>query len=503
MNERRWVKLEEHWSIVIVLIAIAAAGHFSWNLTDIITYTFYPLTYISIAYLGYKGGQRLGFVAGLAAGLTTTLIALIFSSTELRWDKLVWAGDRLQLTGDPALSLHGYSVEYAFVLAVFGWVVGRLFDGVDKYLIQHSLSFEDLLPVKKRMSYIAWLNECVAQWSQRWHKEDKTGESGLVSDRGRSAVKVGNILPLVLVAYILNFFATWRFDSFELRLFPELSAEVLLLVVAFYVGSRLTIIASWWVWLLNLGTFLPGGLSTFLYEFGFDSRVLSLSMQSPAEVLGLSILLWWIGQVGELYRDSSRWPKVKLLFVNLVDHELSRRPPSDAIVVIFFLLSIGTYITFYQQILHIKPYLFLAVTATIYAFFYEQRAVSNRVVLVTLLFSLLAVQWDYRSEGFSVVVATVWQDALTITLLGILPLLASRLQLRELNHCRLITFGLMSALFIRDFVLDGTGQTWLPMNVSAPSSFGPRALDLVLALLIYEAAARILRWFAMRIKRVE
>lgn len=455
--------IRHFWADYAAIVALAIATPFVWLLTPLLDVSLYPLPYILVAYLGYKTGRWSGLAAGALATLPWTLYA-VAGGRPFFWSGLLWGGDRLELAPFeelPYITVDAFGIQHVVLACLVGFVSGWLFDRLDGALSAHGLGLEALIDEQPRRSVLV----AAVDRLRLWLGPRAVGSSEEGARRRRLAI--GLIAPGFLVALVLlNVTFVVDREPFEVRVPPLLLPSVLVLVLAFLAGSRLAILTAVVVW--------AGSIALLVFAIDlpppFEGSWPLFSIHAIAQVVGLSILAWWVGKVGEVLRDDERRQRVQAWFQRFTPAAASPATPSMLLLPAIVVLAIGVQADLGPVLVRYRPYGLLFLALCLWAQARDSVSVSNRAFWCLLPFTLIG--WDQT---------TGWQrgaperlgffsaelDAVMLVLLAAAPLVAGRLDLGRRSVCRALAYGFLVVWAVSDLYLrSGVAEATFVLDVS-------------------------------------
>ena len=507
-SSRRWRTLPPHGLSLAIIIVMSTAAHTTWRLTPRMTLDFLSLAVLGPLYAGYKAGPSTGALVGVASAMLALLTTWALNEREGFWTLLASGSGHIAY-----VSVGYFSLPWTIVLAGAGWLAGRAMDRLEAHLARASLTLDELLPVRPGKPQIDRLVRGIGRLSGTSRKpapeEAGAGRKNLVDAAFRMVIP----LPFLAIALAANVVVPLNFEEpLHLRILVPQASVVMIAIAAFHGGSRIGVALTWIFYaalLVALGLFLADG------ELGlsvFDEWGIRLSILFPAQVVGLSVVAWWVGKAGELYRDEARFTGLRTL-LPFQDGRSDRSVAPDSMLLVVLLLAVDLSADFGDFRLVYRPYLALAVGAAVLGYRWQATSVSNRMLATALVLAFVQVSTGSEwGESGSVTLQSLWTDAIVVALLAAIPIAAGRLDLRRSDHCRFLIGAFVLGLLARDLVLGGGslyypdrvanlpllqgGGTWWPLMISI-DSWIELPLNLGLTVLLLFAAVRLLPWLGI------
>lgn len=467
---RRLAHMRGNWTFVTSLVLISMFCHSTWPIYDRLTVSLFPISLIITIYLGYKAGPWVGLFSGFISGLPATIMAWNLDRVQT-WQLYIHARTRSGLDGDIWEYLDAFSLEALIIITAIGFLSGYLVEKFEAFLNKNDLSFDYLFPSSGRKSILVFIVSKIGRWVKPWRnsKEYLEQVGGSINDEAQpvdsprgmnramhKAMKNAIFMKAALLSVFLNVVFVFGFEGFRFYLFPYYTSVFLVIVVAFFTSSKAGVLLAFVVYAVaNFLWFEPDILN--FYELNTRGKP---SILSPSQFVGLSILAWWGGKFGEMYRDDEKRDKVSVVWKSYCCHDRLKEPPSDLIVVLLILLGLSLWLSFPGGYLSYQPYFALLALGAVYASCRDAWAVSNRIIIFTLILSVVRYKYGFSlAEDYSLSIGLSYGNAVIAILLGVFVLLAGHLDLKQKSHCRIIVYGFLISLLLMDIYLKNANFT--------------------------------------------
>ncbi len=499
MRTRRFAEFHNHLLFIglFLLLGIACHTQGAFTFFEFFDYEPIPLRLYSVAlmiaiYLGYKGGKWLGFWAGLISNIPATLSLVILGYTQ---------NEPSEFYSIYEWRWVGYGFRELIFISVLGFVSGYLFDKLDDILSKQGLSLDDLLPLPQheRKWYLELPLQVLRRWMQPWHTapspatdaDETTADTGSttadvaepvtempsmrriaalgaeqavrraekIAQRTKQVARPIKRIIIFVLAVIAVLILNLKIEGTPLQLFPESAFTVLILALAFVTSSRMGVLLAFSTW--GLGLILTPDMLDMLEDIfseSFDEMIefpFVLIIPKPVSVIGLSILAWWAGKLGAVYRDEEKRTRVAAVWHTYATVSARKPAPPDVIFVVLLLLGFALSLTIVERFhLSYRPHLALCVAVCLLAHRYDPQAVSNWILISTGIFSLVSIRMTLPLLDFTGgQVLSIPHLKAHYTIYGAIALagftrLAGSLDLRQKMHCRFLVYGFIITLVL-------------------------------------------------------
>ena len=496
---RRLSNLRGNWSFFAVLVFLATICHISLRIDKRYWFYFLPISLIIPVYLGYKGGKWIGFAAGVLSTLPWTTRAA-FVIEENRSTQILWGHNSLSLAQDQPYAFSGYSFQFLLLVALAGLMGGLAFDILERKLAQQQVSLAYLIPDRPNSSLLKTMYGRFERWllPASGHRASQTVESGETMPRAYKFRRYAFVLlPLVLAFVLLNAeFEFFLLPGLQFVFPPALLSPILVLVFALAMGSRAGILMSLIVWYFSLS-----GLLALLFNTSSYSENLrpGLSIESPAQAVGLAVLSWWLGKAGEIFRDPEKRERLSQLWRDFKTNVGKNPCPSLLIFPLLSLLGTSITISLGNFALTYHPYVALFLAASLYGYYRDPIGVSNRILVffaIVAWFPAYSCTWSNWSNGITLRMEP--NDVYAIVLLALTPLVVARMDFSQLGHCKLAASGFLIALLVRDLYLGDAHFGFSFKAALGRGGYEPQIALLLLHILLFVVAAYLLHGIVSR-----
>lgn len=502
----------------ILWVILAACSHFANHTLANINIRLYllPLGIMVPIYLGYKGGRWWGLAAGVLSTLPATLIShFLISSNNSNISPIAL----LYETSQPSyylLFIRGFTLQFMLLAAFVGYLSGWLFDRLDQFLNRHQTSLEELFPDCLKGLYLGKIYYFLSRWGTfgSAHPPDETSPSKAAAPAdGKGLVSSLFKMLFIVVLILLNYPIPLFFGSLYFFFPPELLSAVLILLIAYLSGIGRALLVALLVWagsiaLLGLPpeTFHPI-LDAFFGDWG---KIAKKSLESyknftenfggpetsaisPTRMIGLFILIWWVGKIAETLRDAEKRQTLTRIWKGWQRPEFSTAFPSKWLLLILPLLAWKFDLSINTVIIRYHPMALLFVVIVIHSYKHRPNIVSNRLLTLFFLLMLLpGLKFEHLSFSFEP------SDVFVLGLLAILPLIAANMDLRSLPLCRLLAFGYLVTLTVHQIYLRGIAYRFVHVFSLGFEGYHSYLLSWLIDILLFEAAARIINRRALK-----
>jgi hypothetical protein len=473
------------WGKILFFCLLATLCHCTLQVTERYAFRLTAVALMLSMYLGFKAGKWVG----LAAGVLTTAPWMIGAGFALRerpdlWPQLLGGSPWYSLEFFRALHIEGISFQFLVQAAVLGSLGGWGFARIQRKLSDHLLVLSDLVPARVAKPLIQTLYRFVERFvrpkSQDPEPKRETGRQWLLT------------LPLVAMLVLSNIMLSSN-GQLAVRFPAKYLGAVALLGCSFAAGGTNGVWLTFLVWILSLVRAILYPLSL---PIGEDTQLSDgISIQTPAQAIGLAILAWWIGQFGDISRDKEKRRRLSGLWNAMTRPTAVKTHPSPLIVPALVLLSVGLQVVSGRFEFSYHPYVPLFLLASSSGYYFDHVAVSNRLFL---LFALTTTVVTSILISPGILLELLPSDFYDLVALSVIPLLVSRLDLTHISNCRIATAGFFFALVVRDVFL-GDGFFDLSIDTSIKSATGYAHYDFWIVswsvhIILFLAAARLLHW---------
>jgi hypothetical protein len=499
---------------IALLLVIACACHFTLQVTEQYNVPLSGLSLILTVYLGYKGGRWLGFAAGVATTAPWTIRAIFVLRGADRWARLLWGDLRYPLLPGVPLRVEGVSLQFLIQAALLGWFAGWGFNWMESKLSEHQLSLGYLFPGIKQPPPGKPLLQVFYGSLERWmlsivgEGDSDTRELAGETPRRRKPLLLTApkllVLPLLIFLVVCNalIWVSFRFPDLQIAFPPGYLGAVLVLAFSFIAGSTRGIWMGLAVWYISLvQSFAPSFLSSLFSSDLEGVHIRSqVSIESVPQAVGLAILAWWAGKAGEVFRDQEKRRRLGALWTSCKNALPARPRPSFLIFPVFAILTLGIGFSVGSFYLTYHPYVVLFLAGSLFGYYRDPVAVSNRVLV---LFLLIATVVQYYSPFPGLTLLMTPDDFYALVLVSVTPLVVGRLELSRSSNCRAAALGFLIALAVRDlFLSNGHFEFSLSGSIFGRSPdftfYHPLIASWVLHVAIFLVAASFLHWIVCR-----
>jgi hypothetical protein len=314
----------------ITLLALTISFHCNWLLTQDINLNFYPLTFLCVAFVGYKYGRLNSLLVAVSSFVFYLVIKIsyqdFFTENEVEPFSILFTHD-IEIDN---LILMGQSIWDFVLLAAFGFLVSLALDRLEKDLLIVKLSLDDVLPY--RYSFFVANIVCFFRYLLLT-KDDNLSADAQVNIDLPYGIKL-NIkllikrvlftlsLPLILAMSFYYYFDINK--DLTLSPMPYDTAVPVILIFCWYRGIIQTI---WLVLALMVAAFIVMGWT----EGGLLTDTLSIEPLFAGFGVSLLTLIaaWWLDKLHLAWNTPAL--KRKLLRLSLY-----RRYRSSAVIRHYF-----------------------------------------------------------------------------------------------------------------------------------------------------------------------
>lgn len=491
--ERRPNRLKGNIGLFILFLLIGVCCQTRFALTDTIRMNLYPIPLMIAIYLGYKLGRTAGLIAGLACSWFWTIV-FVCSGNRFSWAQLVFDGVAL---ADEGLSVIGYSLQHGIIIGLLGWTSAYLFDRLDEALKKKSSSINALFPLQ-RCSFLVRIFKF-------FDRPYSPGSVEAKSDHGETVFKrewlhKTAIVPTALILALLNVHLKVDFplrtDFVSIYILPLHISSVGILIYAFYMGSGSGVRLTLAVWLITLFLMINFVLAFDGAGNGLPREVRPIfSILTPAQVVGMAILAWWAGKIGELAKNPDRFKVFSSLWEPLRRNTLTEAEPGYGMLFLLLILIMEFQFMSRFMAMSCNPLIIMILTIAIWSLRHDGAAISNRIMVILVLLGSCSLSL-HLSGNISLDALHV--DMFDVVVLGLIPLVIAHLDFKARSHWRMAVFGILIALVIPDIYVRGGYIPLVPVIDIFVYKHKLVLITWALTLVAFEAATRILHYYAAR-----